>query len=122
MLLAHDVPGRLRLIVPGIKGNRYGAAALQNQASALNNVTQATANSLTGSLIIHYDGGLPARASILRHIRSLEQDVQEQNFAAERNAITVSAYQARGIADLAAEAIANWLVERAVQLALATLD
>lgn len=50
--IAHSIPGRLRLVVR----DRRSAPALLAAARDLNGVTATTLNSVTGSLVILYDG------------------------------------------------------------------
>jgi hypothetical protein len=51
----HNVPGRLRIKTPRIKGNKDGALELQRWVSSMNGIRSAEANPLTGSLVIHFD-------------------------------------------------------------------
>ncbi|MDQ6665502.1 MAG: hypothetical protein M3Z23_14060 [Acidobacteriota bacterium] len=51
----HHLPGRLRVRVPGLKGNPAGAAKIVERLTALDGVMGAQANPVTGSVLIRYD-------------------------------------------------------------------
>ncbi|MBV8095104.1 MAG: hypothetical protein JO110_18115 [Acetobacteraceae bacterium] len=119
MLLVHDIPGRLRFIAPCLKGNRQQLAALGKRVRVLNNVTAASVNPITGSLIIHYDSDAAVRARILQHIRA-EHEALERTPAAARFQ-EAPAGHIRAATDFVADALANWLVERVVQCAVSAL-
>ena len=57
----HHVPGRLRVRVPGVKGNAAEANSLEKRIRAHYGVTNVQTNPLTGSVLVHYD---PATASV----------------------------------------------------------
>ena len=64
---AHHVPGRLRLKVSSIKGHPQRARSLENWLLALDGVYSATANPLTGSIVVTYDvAGLSASMILAR--------------------------------------------------------
>lgn len=51
----HHVPGRLRLKTPIIKGNEEGAANIQTFLKPIKGILSMAVNTVTGSLVIHYD-------------------------------------------------------------------
>lgn len=51
----HHVPGRLRLRIARLKGNGHSAQVARDVAASVPGVYDATANPLTGSLIVRYD-------------------------------------------------------------------
>ena len=51
----HHVPGRIRIKTPTIKGYPFRALELEKKVSSIYGVRNATANALTGSLIVNYD-------------------------------------------------------------------
>ncbi len=55
MLYIHHVPGRLRLQMPQLKGNRREAEAALDDAIAIPGVSEARVSAVTGSLVITYD-------------------------------------------------------------------
>jgi len=54
----HDLPGRLRVRVPAIKGDPATAGKLVAALSNLEGITSVTSNPLTGSLLIRYDANV----------------------------------------------------------------
>lgn len=54
----HHVPGRLRVHVPGIKGNVPKAKAVEAYLSQLKGVFRVEGRPITGSLVIHYDASI----------------------------------------------------------------
>jgi len=57
----HHVPGRLRVRVPGVKGNLEEAVWWEKRIRAQRGVKNVQASPLTGSVLVHYD---PATASV----------------------------------------------------------
>lgn len=57
-MCVHHVPGRMRLRISALKGNRSLANQLKQQIATLEGVERAEANSLTGSILVHYRGGV----------------------------------------------------------------
>ena len=51
----HHVPGRLRVKTPFIKGKEEQALQVQGLIESLPGVRSASGNTVTGSLVIHYD-------------------------------------------------------------------
>jgi copper chaperone CopZ len=51
----HNVPGRLRVKTPVIKGSERMAALVEGEISGVDGVTSVTTNTVTGSIIVNYD-------------------------------------------------------------------
>ena len=66
LVLVHDTPGRMRLLSAAAKGYPARAAVLVAQACSLPGVVGASANPLTGSLVIRYDAASQRRGELLR--------------------------------------------------------
>jgi hypothetical protein len=66
LVLVHDTPGRMRLLSAAAKGYPARAAVLAAQAHSLPGVIGASANPLTGSLVVRYDAGSQRRGELLR--------------------------------------------------------
>lgn len=107
LLPVHDTPGRLRFVLPAIRGDQRRAAMLRARMRALDGVAEASANPLTGSLIVHYRGAA-AREAILGAVSAMVPSGPSQE-----------AKPANALADLLAKAIAERLVEHALRLAVA---
>ncbi len=50
----HNVPGRLRLRTPLVKGNRASAKHVEGLVKQLRGVDSADVNTITGSVVVHY--------------------------------------------------------------------
>lgn len=66
--LVHEVPGRLRLRVPALRGLGLDAAYLESWMDALASIRQARANRAAASLTLEYQGGPAARTVILERL------------------------------------------------------
>jgi len=62
--LAHDVPGRIRFVIPALKGSPAKAQAVGPYIGAVHGVTAARVSPITGSLIVEYDGAAQTREYI----------------------------------------------------------
>jgi hypothetical protein len=58
MMCVHHIPGRMRLRSAALKGNLSLANRVKQQIATFDGVERAEANSLTGSILIHYRGGV----------------------------------------------------------------
>ena len=106
--LLHELPGRLRVREPAIKGHPASAAALAAKLRALPGVTRASASAVTGSVVVEHGG---ARGAILR---SLDIDPQSPS------AVSPASTDPGPIESLAA-AITEWLLEHALRAAVTAL-
>jgi len=61
----HDVPGRLRIKIPNLRRNLSLAQELVPLLNSLCGVQSATANTVTGSITVHYDPEIISSSSIL---------------------------------------------------------
>jgi hypothetical protein len=61
----HHVPGRLRVRVPAIKRSSENAALLKGLLRAVQGVSAAEPNLMTGSIVVRYDPQLTSAAAIL---------------------------------------------------------
>lgn len=50
----HDIPGRLRIVLPALKSDSRRARRIEAEMMALPGVWSATANPFTGSLLVRY--------------------------------------------------------------------
>ena len=53
--VAHQVPGRVRMKIPGAKGNPEMMQQIAQSFAAIPGIERITVNPTTGSLVIHYD-------------------------------------------------------------------
>ena len=121
MQLVHDVPGRLRFGSPNLKGGHRQAAELRDRVRALNGVTEANLNPVTGSLIIHYESTQGVREAILRALEAL---VQGPIAAVPGPVLGRAPERGRQLTELAGiigDMLAERLVEGAVRMMVAAL-
>lgn len=62
----HNVPGRLRIKTPVAKGSHQQAKAIQRVLQSIQGVRETTINTLTGSVMIHYDPKVVSSEEILK--------------------------------------------------------
>jgi len=63
--LAHDIAGRLRIVVPHVQDDARAAAALGAVLRGIDGVTEVHTNVTAGSVVVHYDPHSTARAEVL---------------------------------------------------------
>ncbi len=61
----HSVPGRLRVKTPQIKGNQENARDVEGLLKCFQGVDKASANTLTGSIVVNYDSKAVSDRSII---------------------------------------------------------
>lgn len=115
-LRVHDVPGRLRFSSPMLKRNAAAAKEICAQLGAFPGVKQASANPNTGSLIVYYDGASVTRSDILSLVQVARlpigsQPGHDQSAAAPQP----------DLIDMVVQSMAERLLERMVQVAVAAL-
>jgi hypothetical protein len=64
----HEVPGRLRIKIPALKRDAYRAREIQRVIRSLPGVQSTSANTLTGSITVHYDPGQVRAGVIVAHL------------------------------------------------------
>jgi hypothetical protein len=108
--IAHKVAGRIRMKVPGAKGDPAILAAYQQAFSAVPGITQVKVKEETSSIVIHYD---PAR----------EQEIERHFQASVGQPMEVAERPGDEIGEIARkiEAEAEFLAGRS-ELAKATVD
>lgn len=109
----HDIPGRLRFILPALRRDRRRAAAVRARMRAIEGVTSASANPLTGSLVVHYAGAAATRENIVASLAEFDPGIVPAEPA--------SAVRARAVADMLAEAVVGRIIERALRAAVAAV-
>jgi hypothetical protein len=113
-LEVHHVPGRLRLKVAALRGNKTGAAELEQQLRAIDGVQEVRTSTTTGSIVIHY---LPARASL----GTVTATIKEMGWArytgavSEENAESLYINRSEPVATRVGEMFVNTLLEKAVE-------
>jgi len=61
----HEVPGRLRIRIPSLKRNARFAVEIQTLLKRVPGVTRVSANTMTGSVVVHFDADAVTSHSIL---------------------------------------------------------
>jgi hypothetical protein len=127
----HELPRRLRFSVPHLRGDRRRAVALRARLRLLDGVTAVDPNPVTGSLIVHHDGGPETRERILRNLAEFTRAAAPRRVEPlPRPATAVAPARpddriAEAIADALAQRLAEHLArmasERLLRLAIAAL-
>lgn len=103
----HHVPGRLRVKSPRLKRNGPEATRTVAHMQQLHGVASAEVNTVTGSLLIHYDTNLVAAQTLLNTLRSLGHVHPEQGHGVP--------YQGPGLGQKISDAVVNKLVETVLE-------
>jgi len=61
----HDIPGRLRVKTPSLKGNFNAAEELKRILNSIEGIDSTSVNTLTGSVVVNYDTRSVGSARIL---------------------------------------------------------
>jgi hypothetical protein len=70
-ILVHEMPRRMRFVVPALKGDHARAAALCERLLAARLVQTADFNPITGSVVVTHDQLVGTRDAVLRALREL---------------------------------------------------
>jgi hypothetical protein len=107
-VLVHDLPGRVRFSIGGIKGHPVRASAVAARLLDLPGVLAARANPLTGSLIVEHDGVPGRREAVLSAVEA-------------SGPVVLARHRESGIAEMLATALVERLLERALHAAVAAI-
>jgi hypothetical protein len=66
----HHVPGRMRVRSPRVKNNHRHAQALEQFLRGLDGVGEASASTVTGSVVVHYAVGETSGQAILDRLKT----------------------------------------------------
>jgi len=103
----HHVPGRLRVKSPALKRNEREAAQTRAYLDQLHGVHSAEVNTVTGSILIHYDTQRVAAQTLINTLRSLGHVQPEHGHAMH--------YQGPGLGQKLSDAVVNKLVETVLE-------
>lgn len=110
MSAMHHVPGRLRIRLSGVKGNRDRAHSIQLELEVLAGVTDAESNIRTGSVIVRYDPKLTNVRAVL-----LALDLKRVSPTSANPPVRKPVNDQKKIAQQAALAILSVFVEKALE-------
>ena len=97
----HNVPGRLRVRTPLVKGNRTSARHVEGLVKQLRGVDSADVNTTTGSVVVHYcpktissdvilntleNEGLFDSSKVVSHDQYIHRDIQRDAQDIQRDA------------------------------------
>ncbi len=82
----HDLPGRLRVRIPRLKGDAITANHLVNQVNQIAGISSVIANPVTGSILIQYDASIVNSATCLAvlNIQTPREPVESESSRAHR--------------------------------------
>lgn len=107
----HNVPGRLRVKIPAIKGAPDRARTIQRVLSEIEGVISIRANMLTGSLVVKYDEAFTSGRKILEELKSNRWFDETQAIGMDRMVFDASSKAGKAIS----KAFAGWAVGRALE-------
>lgn len=124
MTSVHQIAGRLRLKFPQLKNRTQLAGAIEMSIRSLPTVRLAHANTITGSLLIHYDARGAQQVILLKTI----QDVLHRQFGLAissdipaKPAANSMRFHGNPIADRVADMIIEKIIERSALALLGVL-
>ena len=107
----HDVPGRLRVKIPTIKGNAAEAEGIRDIVESMRGVKEVSINSVTGSVVVYYNPKSNDSRTILSRLK-------EHSYFDDSMVITNDAY-IRDAATKAGESLRRaamgWAVGKALE-------
>ena len=122
-VLVHEVPSRLRFRVQGLKHDSRRAERLRDRIAAVPGVVAASANPLTGSLIITHDGRVATRERIATALDAQGHSVPPAASALAPAATHLERAQARThpLLRVVADTFLEHLLDRLVRTAFAAV-
>ena len=107
----HEIPGRLRVKIPDLKRNPQAARDVQVLLKNLPGIKSISTNTVTGSIIVHYDPQLVNTTAIVNVLaRDAYIDLAKVLFNKERKENTTDV-----VAQAASKAILGFVLDRALQ-------
>lgn len=67
----HETPGRIRIKIPGLRGNQRVLGEVQEELMSLRGVCEVIANELTGSIVVMHDLNTVRSGDVIKMIDSL---------------------------------------------------
>jgi len=107
----HKVPGRLRIQIPSLKRNSQRAQEVQDLLASLSGIKSTSVNTVTGSVIIHYD-------SDIAHSRTILTLLSRKNYIDVARAISSRQYVDTALAKAGPavfKALLGFALDRALQ-------
>ncbi len=106
----HALNGRLRLKIPGLKGNTLKAQEIENQCSLMTGMQQVSANPVTGSLLFIYDPHVLKQEEIGAVLREMGYF---QDHSGQQVALQDAASGTHGMVEKITATLASGLMEMA---------
>ena len=107
----HALNGRLRIKLPGLKGNPMRAQEIEYQFNLMTGMQQVSANPVTGSLLFTYDPHLLRQEEIGAVLREMGYF---QDHSGEQISILGSASSTHGVVEKITTTLASGLMEIAL--------
>jgi len=67
----HETPGRLRIKIPGLRGNQKVLGEVQEELMSLHGVCEVIANELTGSIVVMHDQNAVRSGDVIKMLDNL---------------------------------------------------
>jgi copper chaperone CopZ len=106
----HEVPGRLRIQIPGLKRNPQRAQDVRDLLESLSGVKSASVNTFTGSILVHYDPEIVHSRTILS-LLSREEYIDVSRAISNQQYVEATFSQASHVAS---KALLGFALDRAL--------
>ena len=107
----HHVPGRLRVKIPGLKGDPERGRKAADLIEAMDGIDTVKVTPLTGSVIVHYDPDLAMPSRILDALKA--NGYFEQ--IGKNTALIRTAFERKVSPEAVFRQVLQWLVEKALE-------
>ncbi len=107
----HSVPGRLRIKIPEIKGHTEKARSIQLILKEIEGVESIRANTITGSIVIKYDGDRLPSERILTILTEQGHFDEAQTFSMDHALFESGSKAGQALS----KAFCGWAVGRALE-------
>lgn len=67
----HETPGRIRIKIPGLRGNQRVLGEVQEELMSLRGVCEVITNELTGSIVVMHDPNTVRSGDVIKMLDSL---------------------------------------------------
>ncbi len=111
IIYVHDIPGRLRVKIPAIKGNSKGKRKIDQVFQGLEGINEIMVNTVTGSVLVNYD------RRILKSSRILDA-LKKHGYSQESRTVTADQYIDRHVSKagrVVGKALFSWVIGEALE-------
>ena len=111
IVYVHDIPGRLRVKIPAIKGNSKGKRKIEQVFQGLEGINEIMVNTATGSVLVNYDCRVLKSSSILNALK-------KHGYSQESRTVTADPYIEKQVSKAGraiGKALFSWAIGEALE-------